>query len=187
MRVYILRGLPGSGKTTFSKVLEKSIKEEFGDGVSIVIFNRDKFRKDFIESCVYGMIDDIVMKEYAAENWTGSEEENYQKSFSDHYVNMVIQKKFQEWVESCYYNSDDMITDMIVDCTMISMSDMIWLVNFWENRWKTSDPWKFYQLEMEFKSTHDVPDSVMRNYKILKEKTQCYWDRISGKNKFIVK
>ena len=187
MRVYILRGLPGSGKTSFSKVLKKSIEEEYGPGVSVCVFNRDEFRKDFIETCVNGLNSDDTLVAYARENWTGDEEENYQKSFNNHYVNMVIQKKFQEAVEYCYFNNSDIVTDMIVDCTMISMSDILWLVNFWESRWRIAQPWRFYQLEMDYKSSHDVPESVMNNYRVLKEKTQCYWDKISSKYKYIVK
>ena len=183
MRVYILRGLPGSGKTTFCEVIKRKIREEF-DNVNIVHANRDLIRKDFIESCLKGEEDDMFV-DYAMKNWRGTEEENYQSSFKDHYINMVVQKKFQMFVEGAYYC--DNVTDIIVDCTMISASDVWWLVNFWENRNRLGDTWKFYQLELEFKSTHDVPDSVMRNYRILKEKTQCYWDKISGKNKFIVK
>lgn len=187
MKVHVLRGLPGSGKSTFVNVLKENIKQK-NPLCTILVVNRDEVRKGFIEDCKAGREGDY-WKDYAKRMWSKDKDGGYQCSFSDSYTNLKVLEKFQDLCESTYYEDVQVVSDLIVDCTMLNSYDVIWLNNWYSHRWDDDGhAWFFYQLETQFETTHEVPEWVMEDFKRRKRETQEIWNKIGlRKNKFFVK
>lgn len=147
--IFILRGVPGTGKTTIAHRLYERLKEPYDYRVQIV--SRDDVRKHY---CVKHDID-------------------YQSSFRDPIINTLVRDKFYreltEWVE--YIKSHAHV--LIIDATNTKLADLkqtLWCVNRrCVNCQRIGDchPYDIYLYtrRKEFGSIHGVPECIMKRFR----------------------
>jgi hypothetical protein len=141
-KLYILRGIPGTGKTTWCYKKYEAILSKSPYTV-VAIISRDAFRMHEVK--------------YS--------EAEYQKSFNVPDWNASIKKRFWKYA---YDNMEDCDV-MILDTTMCSYQD-IWDVKtmIFDYMGKHDLPeirWKIFT--KEHGSTHGVPEKVMDGYRTM--------------------
>lgn len=154
--VVILRGIPGSGKSTKAKELKQYY---YNQGKEVGLFSRDDFRK-----CVLGRINKGSKEDL---------EELYQQSFVDQHQNEMIKDTFYERViDSLDSNKDVLIYDM----TNISKEDCFFWFEYVTYAKGKGDDVQIVECEGNFKSMHNVPEKIMDDYRKKWEETKPMWD-----------
>lgn len=155
-KIYILRGIPGTGKTTWAyKKLELLMHKRPYEHIFLI--SRDGYR----------------MREV---NYSESE---YQKSFKDEQWNNSIKKRFWEYAYNCFEKADVVILDttMIGDVDLADINAIMlkWILI---HRTQPEIRWKIFT--KQYFSTHNVPEEVMQKYKemyeITKKRPLDLWD-----------
>lgn len=153
----ILRGIPGSGKSTKAEELKKEFE---GDMMKVKIFSRDKFRMCVLERMVGTTLEEL--------------EEAYQNSFRDQTQNEMIKDTFYERVID---SLDDYTNDAIIyDMTNISKDDCFFWFEFVTYAKGKGDEVRIVECEGNYKSKHNVPDNIMDDYRKKWEETKPMWE-----------
>ena len=142
--IIILRGVPGSGKTTTSQRLWEMFKDAYDYRVDI--FNRDTLRQCY---CTKHHID-------------------YQASFCNSHVNTRVRDTFYENLFSHFQYTRSHPCVTIVDSTNTKKADLKHL--FWiMNRALMEDRKKYdiyvYTKRTEYQSIHSVPEVIMKRFR----------------------
>lgn len=139
-KLYILRGVPGTGKTTwcyqkYEKIMSKC------PYTKVAIISRDGFR--------------MLEVSYS--------DREYQKSFKDSDWDASIKKRFWKYARANMNNCDI----MILDTTMCTYQDIwslkVMLFDYIEKHDLPDLRWKIFT--NEYGSTHNVPEKVMEGYR----------------------
>lgn len=145
----ILRGIPGSGKTTEAKRLQKEYEE---NGKSVAVYSRDAFRLTYLQ-----------LRNKGSNNPNWSLENEYQLSFNDkNGIDSEIKDEFyNRLIDALELNTDVHIYDM----TNISKDDCYFWTEFVTYAKAKGDSIKIIEMEpTNWKSTHNVPKEVMARY-----------------------
>lgn len=160
-KLIILRGVPGSGKSTYAQFLKN--KEEL-KGKRVKIINRDDIRmahcRELIEDERY------VVKMNERLNL----DEMYQMSFKIKEIDKEVKQFYYQTVADLLFAK---IYDVIIlDTTFIDMVDIAktrMLLDFC-NGYEVD----IYEMTSLFTSSHDVPDNIMNQYKVACEQTRIH-------------
>lgn len=150
--VYILRGVPGTGKTTLAKNLETSYKDL---GWHVYNINRDEVREKLLKK-------DKFKKLFGKEL-------TYQESFSNVTANTLIRdgyyKKLRKLVGRFEYTSWKKNL-LIIDSTHTKIADLITTLSLFENFAPFGDLHVFIITKRTIHGNiHSVPEPVMKNFK----------------------
>ena len=153
----ILRGIPGSGKSTKAEELKKEFERQF---CKVKIFSRDQFRLCVLERMIGKDKEKL--------------EEAYQQSFRDKAQNEMIKDTFYERVID---SMDDYTHDVIIyDMTNISKQDCFFWWEFASFAKGKGDEVQVIECEGNYKSTHNVPEDIMEDYRKKWEQTKNMWE-----------
>lgn len=154
MKHIIIRGIPGSGKSTKAKELKEQFEKK---GKRVAIYSRDAFRKAFLLE-VFSVSSNI--------------EEAYQESFTNQEDNVIIKDEFYRRLVDSLEEDDNV---HIYDMTNISKEDAYFWFEFATYAKAKGDTFEFCVMNGQYKSTHNVPDNVMEKYKKDFEENQNIW------------
>lgn len=150
--VYILRGVPGTGKSTLAKNLESSYKES---GWFVQRINRDEVREELLKKEKFKKI--------------FGKELTYQESFSNVTANTLIRdgyyKKLRKLVGRFEYTSykKDLL---IIDTTHTKIADLVTTLSLFEDFPPFGDLHVFIVTKRTIHGNiHEVPEPVMKNFK----------------------
>lgn len=150
----IICGIPGSGKSTKAKELKEYFE---GKGKKVAIYSRDAFRKAWLHQYLGCDMDS---------------ESAYQDSFLNANDNRAIREDFfAKLIDGLELNDDVHIYDM----TNISRGDAYFWFEFATYAKAKGDEFKFYCMEGNYKSTHNVPEEVIEKYKREQEINNNLW------------
>ena len=146
--VFILRGVPGSGKTTTALRIYNKLKDRFDYDIQII--SRDNVRKCY---CVKHGID-------------------YQASFRDPVINTFVRDKFYRLLDIWLEYACTSPHCLIIDATNTKIADLkhtLWLVNRSHNACRPGFhcPYDVYLItrRKEYGSVHDVPECIMKRFR----------------------
>lgn len=149
--VYILRGVPGTGKTTLATKLETAFEN---GGWDVSRINRDKEREDLLQT--------IRFKEIFGKELT------YQESFSNVTANTLVRDEYYKHLRQLvnhlrYTNMRKSL--LIIDSTHTKIADLVTTLSLFQ------DFPPFYDLHVYIVTkrtihgnVHDVPEPVMKNF-----------------------
>lgn len=150
--VYILRGVPGTGKTTLAEKIEKAYQE---CGWDISKINRDKEREDLIKTIRFKKIFE--------------KELNYQESFSNVTANTLVRDEYYKHLRQLVNHLRFTMCRkslLIIDSTHTKIADLITTLDLF----KDFPPIYDLNVYIVTKRTihgniHNVPEPVMKNFK----------------------
>lgn len=166
--IIILRGVPGSGKTTTCRELTKMFFSHYEQYVQCI--SRDCSRYEY---CAKRSID-------------------YQASFHDPAINTIVRDEFYQHLFDCLddYRKTADSTITIIDATNTKIADLkmiFWIIKRTSNVYKEADVY-LYTKRHEHGSIHGVPESVMQRFREeLKESDEWLKKNNPLKSNFIVK
>lgn len=153
--VFILRGIPGTGKTTLSNLIKETYE---CPECEVDILNRDMFRIKYISS--------NECKEICGKSL------GYQESFSNPTINTIIRDKFYEELRNkiIELQLDTSTKDriLIVDSTNTKLADLIRTLDICGLKGNTiKGDYHVYIITKRkvHVNTHAVPDNVMESFK----------------------
>lgn len=164
----VIRGVPGTGKSTYALKQERACYEQGSNAFTV---SRDTIRMDMILCAVKTpecFIEDfnIEMEDLEQISFGMDYKKNYQISFRSQLFDNLVQRKFREVIVE--YLEDPQIDDVIIDATNIKEDDLKFYSKLRE---KYKCAIYIHELNKEFGSVHEVPEYIMRNCRIAKEKT----------------
>lgn len=146
--VFILRGVPGSGKSTTALKIYEKLKDRFD--MSIQIISRDNVRKCF---CVKHGID-------------------YQASFRDPVINQLVRDKFYRRLDIWLEFAATSPHCLIIDATNTKVADLkhtLWLANHSRDvvHKDSTVPFDIFLItkRKEYGSIHQVPECIMSRFR----------------------
>lgn len=154
--VYILRGVPGTGKTTLAEKLKTAYENI---GWSVIKINRDEEREEYIKSDLFK---EIFGKKL-----------DYQESFTNATANTLIRDKYYKtltkFVTHFKYNNECNEL-LIIDSTHTKIADLVYTLNLFKPFGSYDDNWKNLNVFIITKRTihgniHNVPEPVMKAFK----------------------
>ena len=155
MKHIILRGIPGSGKTTKAKALKEYYENK---GKKVAIYSRDSFRM--------ATLAEIFKNEKTLEK-------AYQDSFNNPTENMMIREEFYRKIIDGLELDDDV---HVYDMTNTSKEDAYFWFEFVTYAKAREDKIKIICAAGKFGSTHNVPDNVMERYETQKKNNETLWN-----------
>lgn len=180
--LFVIRGVPGTGKSTYALKLERACYE---DGRNAFTVSRDTIRMDMI-LCAVKTGDcfcedfNIEMEDLKDIGFGYDFKSNYQISFRSQLFDNLVQRKFREVIED--YIQDPQIDDVIIDATNIREDDLKYY-NKLRQKYKLHI--FIHELNKEYGSVHEVPEYIMKNCRIAKEKTALLAISIADKIEYI--
>lgn len=169
--IYILRGVPGTGKTTLANILESSFKD---NGWNVRKINRDEVREKLLKTTKF--------KEIFGKELT------YQESFSNVTANTIIRdeyyNKLRKLVNRIQYTSFKKSL-LIIDSTHTKIADLVGTLSLFENFYPSGDLHVYIVTKKTIHgNVHEVPETVMKNFqKELKESDEWLKKKYPKKEK----
>ena len=118
----------------------------------------------------------IEVLNYSSEEWI---EMLYQKSFQVEWINSKIKSMWWREVEDLINSEHETI---VIDCTLVYSDD----ISILELLLLQSDRVSVcFETTKEYRSTHNVPEKVMNEYKLMIEKTRKRIKKIVDKFEYI--
>lgn len=142
--IIILRGVPGTGKTTVSHRLWDMFKDSYDYRVDI--FNRDTLRQCY---CSKHRID-------------------YQSSFANSHVNTRVRDTYYEMLFTHFQFTRSHPSVTIIDSTNTKKADLkhlFWVINHALMEDKSKYDIYVYTKRTEYQSIHSVPEPIMRRFR----------------------